>query len=321
MKESIDVRIGRYLSGESSPAEREAFEMEMESDPSLREHFLDYQIIWKNHPSATENFWDAEKAWARFETAQHHQTSNNRTRNLNWAVAAAIVLALGAAVFLWIGKNADTYSYSIENKGSILLPDGSVVFLNKDAEIRVYSFNKKQRYVKLEGEAFFEIAPNPEKPFVVKAGQTITEVTGTAFNIKTWDDSTTIFVQSGKVIFRSSKTKEQALALNAGEAAIAQNDQLSRIINPSPNVFSWHSRELRFRKNMHFEDIIRDIALYFDREISFENDQVRKCRMTIPLSFQEPSFDSILEAVVAPVSATYVVEGEKCIIRGGIRCN
>ena len=59
---------------------------------------------------------------------------------------------------------------------------------------------------------------------------------------------------------------------------------------------------------MHFEDIIRDIALYFDREISFENDQVRKCRMTIPLSFQEPSFDSILEAVVAPVSATYVVE-------------
>lgn len=321
MKESIEVRIGRYLSGESSPAEREAFEMEMESDPKLRELFRAYQKIWSHQPSIKEHVWDAEKAWSRFESIHQPQTSRNRARILNWAVAAALMLALGAAVFLWIGNRGETYTYTLENKGSIQLPDGSAVFLNKGGELLVYSFNKKQRIVKLEGEAFFEIAPNPDKPFIVKAGQTLTEVTGTAFNIKTWDDSTTIFVQNGKVIFRSAKSRDQALALTAGEAAVSQNNHLSRIINPSPNTYSWHSRELRFGKNMPFEDIVKDIALYFNKEISFENDRVRKCRMTIPLSFHEPSFDSILEAVVAPVSATYAMEGEKCVIKGGISCN
>ena len=86
-------------------------------------------------------------------------------------------------------------------------------------------------------------------------------------------------------------------------------------------MHSWYSRELSFVKNMPLSDIISDIATYFGREISFDNDKVKNCRVTIPLSFKEPEFESVLRAVVAPVSADYVMDGNKCIIKGGVHCN
>ena len=123
------------------------------------------------------------------------------------------------------------------------------------------------------------------------------------------------------MIFRSESQKEVAVALTSGEAAVFQNDNIKRIINPSPNMHSWHSRELSFIKNMPFSDIISDIATYFGKEISFDNDKVKNCRVTIPLSFKEPEFESVLQAVVGPVSAEFVMEGDKCIIKGGLNCN
>src|SRR5688572_4658265 len=104
MNNTIEVRIGRYLAGEATSAERIALEQEMASDPSLHQLFLEYQTIWlaKNELPFTE--WNTDKGWNKFKE-EHHEVvsikSKNRTRNLSWALAAGLMLALGAAVFLW----------------------------------------------------------------------------------------------------------------------------------------------------------------------------------------------------------------------------
>lgn len=324
MNEAIEMRFGRYLAGEAGIEEREALEKEMESNPGLREQFLLYQKIWQKGHIGHSLDWDVDSAWNKFTTdhsIELPQRSKNRTRSLSWAVAAAVVLALGAAVYLWMDSKTVTYAYGQEKTDPLVLADGSKIYFNESSSLKVHSFNKKKRIVELEGEAYFEVAPNPNKPFIVVAGNTLTEVVGTEFNIHQTDDQVTIFVNSGKVIFSSGKHENLAIALTSGEAAVFENEDIQRIPNPSPNIHSWHSRELSFNKNMPFSDIIADISTYFGREISFENENVKKCRVTIPLSFKEPEFESILAAVAAPVSAEVSIVGDKCIIKGGINCD
>ena len=324
MNEAIEMRFGRYLAGEAGIEEREALEKEMESNPGLREQFLLYQKIWQKGHIGHSMEWDADSAWKKFATDHRielPQRSKNRTRSLSWAVAAAVVLALGAAVYLWIDSKTVTYAYEQHKTDPLVLADGSKIYFNEAASLEVHSFNRKKRMVELKGEAYFEVAPNAKKPFIVVAGKTLTEVVGTEFNIHETDDQVTIFVNSGKVIFSAEEDENIAIALTSGEAAVFVNEDIQRIPNPSPNMHSWHSRELSFNKNMPFSDIIADIATYFGREISFENENLKKCRVTIPLSFKEPEFESVLAAVVGPVSAEVRIEGDKCIIKGGIHCD
>lgn len=84
------------------------------------------------------------------------------------------------------------------------LPDGSMVYLNSDTRLSIdtTSFNKEKREIWLEeGEAFFEVAKNPEKPFIVHTLNLETTVKGTSFNIKAYKelDESSVSVRSGKV--------------------------------------------------------------------------------------------------------------------------
>ena len=323
MNGTIDERIGRYLAGEADTAEREALEKEMATNPSIYDQFLISKQIWEASHSLPQSNWDAEKGWDRFRNENSviiPLTNKNRTSGLSWAIAAAVMLAFGAAVFLWYDRLPAEYAYDPAASGMLTLEDGSRIHFNEGASAKVYSFKKDIRKIELSGEAFFEVNPDDSKPFIVKAGKTLTEVVGTSFNINQTENRTSIFVTSGKVIFRSLEREDGAIALTAGEAAVFQDNQLKRVVNPSSNMHAWHTRELKFGKNMAFGDIIADIGTYFKQDFVFENENVKKCLVTIPLSFKEPELSSILESVVASVNAQYTIEGKKCIIRGGENC-
>ena len=319
MKESIEVRISRYLAGEADAMERAALEKEMESDPALQEQFQLLETIWRNSRSETTMSWDAEKGWQGFLDRTNYVTPGkriNRTRRLSWAVAAALVLALGAAVFLWIDQKPVEYAYSPENHSPLVLVDGTRVYLNENASINVYNFKRKARIVELKGEAYFEVASNINKPFIVKAAESITEVAGTSFNIDATTPEITIYVTSGKVIFRSSEKETATIALASGEAAVLKDRDVQRIVNPSPNMHAWHTKELSFQ-NMPLSTVIADVSAYFNQDISIENDAVKNCRISIPRAFKEPEINSILKAVALSVNGELVIDGKKCIIRGG----
>src|SRR5690606_20542248 len=71
--------------------------------------------------------------------------------------------------------------------------------------IQANKFNKKDRVVKLEGEAFFDIAKNAEKPFIVQVDKIKVEVLGTSFNVKSYDSLTEVVVETGKVKVQTPK--------------------------------------------------------------------------------------------------------------------
>jgi transmembrane sensor len=107
------------------------------------------------------------------------------------AAIALILLSIGSAAIYM--NNAGYFSKKItaltgdEQKDVLIsLPDGSKIYLNRNSEISYRTnYGKHRRDVKLVGEAFFEIAPDVSKPFIIDAGKAKVKVVGTSFNVIT----------------------------------------------------------------------------------------------------------------------------------------
>jgi len=138
-----------------------------------------------------------------------------RNRYQRYAAIAAIVLLLGGGAWMayrgnlfQLGTNlmADAHkAWTTDDKHrtTLSLPDGTVVQVNADSrfEIVLATFNKQKREVWLTGEAFFDVAKNPEKPFIIHTGRMQTTVRGTSFNVKAYPQLSeyVVSVRSGKV--------------------------------------------------------------------------------------------------------------------------
>ena len=321
MEEMFEARIGRYLSGEMTENEINAFEQELATDQVLNNHYMEVQRLWLLVSGDTGTNWDVDSAFQQFTAAKAPTITVKKpvfhTYRVLWAAAAVILLIVGAYSVFYAEDAPITYAYNEGDIKPITLKDGSKIFLNKGSDVTIYPFTRKDRHVKLEGEAFFEISPDAKRPFTITSGNTLTEVVGTSFNIIESEGQTSIFVTSGKVIFSSIEDTKVAVALTAGEAATFEADKMQRIPNPSQNVNSWLTQQLRFGKKMPFSDVITDVSDYFDQDIVIENDAVKACSISISLPFKNPEIRSVLEAVAATVNAKVVYEGNKYIIRGG----
>jgi transmembrane sensor len=322
MEHINDIRIGLYLSGEMKGTEREQFEQELASDTTLHAAYTAAKRIWDFTPQEEATAWNTDVAWARFahQAPVVQRKALTIRRTLYWAVAATFAITAGIYSFFFAGQSPVTYAYEAGMTNPIELTDGSKVYLNKDAEVKVYPFTARKRHIALSGEAFLEVEPDAGRPFTVASSGTLTEVVGTAFSISQMGNKTRIFVHSGKVIFSSEDNSQTAVALTKGEAAIYGNRKIELIPNPSPNIISWKTQELHFAKQMPLKDIIADIAEYFDAKVIVENEEAKACRITLPSTVQNPEIKSLLKIVATAISADLVEENDAYIIRGGKSC-
>lgn len=225
-----DEVLVKYLLGEASLQEIAEVEVWMASDPANKKHYDDFKRIWdeSRNLEATMNP-DTEAAWTRFS----HRIANDELRQketrtkqvafpaYKWSrIAAAVVVLISGAwmVYKWNGNqnNYETIA-SLEQVLVDTLPDGSVITLNKHAELTYPKhFASNERRVILKGEAFFNVAPNKQKPFIITAGNSSVKVVGTSFNVKTSDSITEVIVETG--IVEVAKLKK-AIKLLPGEKA------------------------------------------------------------------------------------------------------
>ncbi|MBD3631112.1 FecR family protein [Cyclobacterium sp.] len=132
-------------------------------------------------------------------------------------------------------------------RSTITLSDGSQIRLNENSEFEFpEAFLNGQRLVRLEGEAFFDITPDPDKPFIVQTGNAEIVVLGTSFNINT-HQATEVTVASGKVKVANRDSREQAF-LQPGQQAVLDGKAI-RIAEVNPEYFlGWHTRKLSFEE-------------------------------------------------------------------------
>ncbi len=176
-----------------------------------------------------------------------------RTRAGPFVVAAGLLLAVagGVTISMSLAGRGSSFSTSVGGLSIIPTQDGSVVTLNTDSKIEV-RFTAQERHIELDkGEAFFEVAKDPAKPFVVYAGKQRVVAVGTKFSVRLNSDTVHVAVTEGKVRLESNPSisilDERAGAgdsLVAGTVADVKNSRISveqRSIPEIEQTLSWRT--------------------------------------------------------------------------------
>ena len=146
--------------------------------------------------------------------------------------------------------------------------------------------------MKLEGEAFFNVSKDAEKPFIIKTRSTVTKVLGTSFNLKEKNETTTINVFTGKVWF---STKKHDLLLYNGEAGLfsGKTNSLIKLENSNLNSYAWFTKKLIFndtKLNEVFETLSNTYNIVFNVSKNVNVSGIRFAGQ-----FDQQSLDSILD--------------------------
>lgn len=169
------------------------------------------------------------------------------------ALAASLGMALlfGAGWYLWSVGGA-SYRTGVGGVESVPLSDGSQVTLNTDSEIRVAVTPTERRVTLEKGEAFFEVAKDPRRPFIVSAGHRRVIAVGTKFSVRREGDDVRVVVTEGRVRFEKAGggLREPVASLAAGAVARSSDEGTLVLERPLPEaeeILSWRNGYLIFR--------------------------------------------------------------------------
>lgn len=154
----------------------------------------------------------------------------------------------------------------------LLLPDGSKVWLNSASSIRFpVAFTGSERAVDISGEAYFEVAENSLKPFVVHIpGRGTLRVLGTHFNIKAYPDEqgVTATLLEGKLAVEANGGEK--IVLNPGQQALIAGNDVNKIDKVATSAaVAWKNGLFNF-DNKNLEEVMRELARWYDLEIVYE---------------------------------------------------
>jgi transmembrane sensor len=255
-----------------------------------------------------------------------------------WFRMAATIALLITAGFWWFNSTnfdqnkgkTSAYSEGVRNNEgkplSVTLPDGSTVVLQKNSEIHyAKNFDNSLREVQFKGEGLFDVVENPNKPFVVYAGDVVTKVLGTSFTIKAFDkeNKVTVNVIRGKVSV-SATTKQHDKQIAKPEVILTPNqkavfskaeEKLEQTLADVPKAILSNDilQQLSFEETP-VKDILLSLEKNYNVDIVFDEKALKNCALTTVIG-DETLFEE-LNLICKIIGATYRVEGIQVIING-----
>jgi len=231
-------------------------------------------------------------------------------------IAAAMIIVFGVSFGFWQYWNVPgqgrwiVYETGITTD-SIVLPDESIVFLNRNSSLKFKNaFLGNERRVALTGEGYFEIKEDLKKPFSVEMGMVTIKVLGTAFNVDGTreDGAVELNVTQGKVLMKSNFEKT---ILKEGEWAVMGKKLIDRGIIKDPNFISWKTGKLEFN-NSTLENVIQILTKHFQEIKTATVDS--SCNILITTRFTDCSLQDILEELSVHFEKKIVLHHGKLII-------
>lgn len=235
--------------------------------------------------------------------------------------AAAAVAALFLVPGAW-PKTERHYATAVAKTNRVTLPDGSVVTLGARSAITVKFSDTERRVVITGGEAFFEVAHNAARPFLVEAGSSIVRDIGTKFDVNLGDRSVRVSVLEGlvQVMRTGGGAKPASLKLlRAGERAeveLAFFELPSASAAAPPAIVAlpaqapgaWREGRLVY-DNVRLADLVADVNRYYAPGIHLDSGAIGDMRIMASFRTNEiPAFMSALGATL-PVRATEDADG------------
>lgn len=244
-----------------------------------------------------------------------------KPRRYPLALAATVLLAIAVAMFnlYWSesqqkASDLKRYVTRIGEQKTVQLPDGSVVTMNTGSNLLV-DFNDGRRRIVLDrGEAYFDVAKDSQRPFIVDLGAHAVTVLGTEFNIRKIRSQLNVAVVEGAVALhpasevastvvpaekaQAARRPQQQHRLNAGDVLTIQDTANPRIaVLSDPNIHqitSWRSGKIYFHQQPLYK-VIQEINRYTARKILIEDAAVMG--LTVTAIFHVSDMDAILSGL------------------------
>lgn len=220
------------------------------------------------------------------------------------AIAGIAGLIAGAAG--WWFSSTEHYQTAIGEQRSVVLSDGTVVILNTSSEIEVHMARDHRTVDLLSGEALFEVARDPARPFDVAAGKTTVRAVGTQFNVDRRPSRTTVTVVEGKVaVFTGDDARGSPgvdapanLPVAAGEQLIVAPNTVPHAARVDPaKATAWTQRKLVF-EHRPLGEVADEFNRYNRERIDIESPQLRNQEITGVFEANNPeSFMIFLEKI------------------------
>lgn len=313
--QAVVARASREASGwlillqeePDDPAVKRRFEDWLQASPAnadawmAMQHVADVASIM---PAEFADRWQAEVARQRAAEVQAARPAPVRPRwqRRRWAIGTALALAaclaLVAGPVLMLRLESDYMTGTAEQE-KLGLQDGSEVTLAAGSAIAV-SYEAGERRVKLlQGEAFFDVAPDPKRPFRVIASNAEASVLGTSFGVRLGPQGVTVAVAEGIVqVGYPGKGSVTPQKLEAGQVArLSMDGQISRTTVPPQLVAAWRRGQLYLRDETMREAVDR-LRRYYSGTIILADDALAERRVTGVYNLDDPE-DALLGLVRA----------------------
>ncbi|HEV2482790.1 MAG TPA: FecR domain-containing protein [Puia sp.] len=218
-----------------------------------REEYAALVHIWEtSFPVLNSPVFDTAAAWKKVrENAGGGAISGSR-RILRFAWVAAACVLLAVAGWWYFGVQSqlgERTIFAADGNRILTLPDSSTIHLRKGSKLtysQAFSTGRGPRVATLEGEAFFEVRHNAQRPFRINTRQATVEDLGTSFAIRQEDTACQVLVTAGTVKCTARNSPADAIILAAGERALLRAGGWTRYPGADPNFLSWKDRTLEF---------------------------------------------------------------------------
>jgi transmembrane sensor len=327
LNDSTKELIARYLAEECSAQEKKTL-LDWRSESAQNESaFAEFQKTFElaqkhfsamggKRPAINVNAeWDvflkniSKKGEAPIRTMAPTGSFNFWMR----VAASFLVLAVtGGLIYSLLSNGEDTLLTTTNSTLRAELPDGSVVVMNRNSELRYDDdFNEKNRTIQLKGEAYFDVKPDAARPFIIHAGKAQVEVVGTSFTVTAYDSSADVevIVESGKVKLTIPELKKE-IQLTPGEKGtyVANSTSVTSAQNEDANYQSWNTLKIVFMDES-LRNVIETLNRTYHTNIILAAAVSDSCALTV--TFDQQSLESVLKVLESTLNLTIIRNGDQ----------
>lgn len=303
----MEDTLTKYFLGELTQSEISDLFYRLETDETLKAEFVRMQNIYAlshlSHLSANEA--EGKIGWQKF-IREIKTRKQQKTIRLAFQYAA-IGLALIASTFFATnyfhkklngGNEMNTLYVPAGQRAQLTLQDGTEVWLNAQSTLKYPShFSRKNREVEIIGEAFFDVAEDTKRPFIVSTQNIEMKVLGTQFNVYSYSEAGYIQTDlvEGSLMVYGKKTPQTNYMLKPYEQITIKDEQITIGQIESVDHFLWKEGIYTFH-NERLLDIIEKLQLYYDVKIIVEDPGIFNVRYTGKFR-QRDGIDEILKII------------------------
>ena len=323
----MERHILKYLNNNLTKAEENELKEWLQKDEINRKVFENIVADWSLKASDVEE--SKRRVYHHVVGTSHNKQATSRTFSYFAKVAAVLIVVLLATLLLIklnnqdLGHNTENGVATIEKhalpgqKITLKLPDGTKVTLNSGSKLVTPEiFGGSARQVFLDGEAFFDVARDPLKPFIIETNEAHVKVLGTSFNIRSYFDEkdVSIAVNSGKVsVSDGDESNEHVLQKNEMLVySIPEKSFRKQVGFDREYVFGWKDNYLIF-KDEPVEKIFKRLSRLYDVDFKVFPGIDKKKRFTA--KFKNQTLEAVMSSISFSYEFDYEINGKEVVIK------